>query len=305
MPSPQAHFASWLIRRRLKPRLHAQTEVEPIRTLMRLPPFPLPRRVRITAASLGSIPGEWVETANVRATMLYLHGGGYFACSPRTHRPVTCAFARQGFRVFAPDYRLAPEHVFPAALEDANAAYFGLLENTPADGIVVAGDSAGGGLSLALLVALRDARAPLPAAAALFSPWTDLAATGESIVCNNESCAMFFGADIGRSAAIYLGTADPRSPLASPLYADLRGLPPLVIHAGTHEVLRDDSTRFAERAASAGVRVELKLWPVVPHVWQLFWPLMPEARQSVREAAAFLHAAVAARAAETEPAETR
>src|SRR5437899_7906609 len=138
------------------------------------------------------------------------------------------------------------------------------------------------------MLALRAAGVPLPAAAALFSPWTDLAATGDSIRTNTDRCAMFEGAGVAYSARYYLGDTDPRNPLASPLYADLTGLPPLLIHVGADEVLRDDSTRLAERARAAGVAVELKIWPVVPHAWQLVPHLVPEARQSLRESAAFL-----------------
>jgi len=163
--------------------------------------------------------------------------------------------------------------------------------------IVVAGDSAGGGLALALLVASRDRGDPLPAAAALFSPWTDLAATGDSIRLNDRRCAMFVGAQIGPGARRYLGGEDPRSPLASPLYADLSDFPPLLIHVGRDEVLLDDSRRLAERARAAGVAVDLKIWPVVPHAWQIAYPAVPEARQSISEASAFLNVAVRARQA--------
>jgi acetyl esterase/lipase len=138
-----------------------------------------------------------------------------------------------------------------------------------------------------MLISLRDAGIELPAAVVLFSPWTDLAATGESLVTNDERCALFRGAKIGPGALYYLGTADPRNPLASPLYADLTGLPPMLIHVGENEVLLDDSRRFAERARAAGVSVEVKIWPVVPHDWQLV-PAMPEAKRSMREAAGFL-----------------
>ena len=224
-----------------------------------------------------------------------MHGGGYFGCSAETHRPITVWFALHGFRVFAPNYRLAPENPFPAAVDDAVSVYRGLLANgQSAQRLVVAGDSAGGGLALSLMLALRAAGTPLPAAAALFSPWTDLAATGESIRTNAARCAMFNGEDIGPSARYYLGTADPRNPLASPLYADLSGLPPLLIHVGADETLRDDSTRLAKKARAAGVSIELKIWPVVPHAWQLALLILPEARQSLQESSEFLcnHAAV-------------
>jgi acetyl esterase/lipase len=219
-------------------------------------------------------------------TLLYLHGGGYVACSVVTHRPITAGFAQHGFRVFAPEYRMAPEHLFPAAVEDAVAVYRGLLEQGISK-IVVSGDSAGGGLALAMLLSLRDAEVRLPAGVVLFSPWTDLAATGESLRTNDDRCALFRGAKIGPGALYYLGTADPKNPLASPLYGDLKGLPPILIHVGENEVLLDDSRRLVDRARAAGVEVEIKIWPVVPHDWQLV-PAMPEAKQSMREAAEFL-----------------
>jgi acetyl esterase/lipase len=251
--------------------------------------------VRISPAQVGGVPGEWVEGTGVAsAVLLYLHGGGYFGCSAESHRPITVAFARQGFRVLAPNYRLAPENQFPAAVDDAVAAYRGLLSKgfSPAQ-ILVSGDSAGGGLALSLLLALRDEGNPLPSGAALFSPWTDLAATGESIFTNADRCAMFHGPDICISARYYLGEMDPRNPLASPLYADLDGLPPFLIHVGEDEVLRDDSTRLAARARAAGVRVELKVWPVVPHAWQLAPHRIPEARESLHASAEFLQKLVA------------
>jgi acetyl esterase/lipase len=220
--------------------------------------------------------------------LLYLHGGGYFACSPRTHRPITGTYARHGFEVFVPDYRLAPEHPFPAAVDDALAAWNGLLEQGHvAHRLTVSGDSAGGGLSLALLLTLRDRGQAQPAAAALLSPWTDLAGTGSSVTTNAASDAMFWAPGLIQAGAFYLGNTPPQNPIASPNYADLAGLPPMIIHAGAREMLRDDSTRLAEHAAAAHVPAELKIWPVVPHVWQLA-QFVPEARQSLAEMAAFL-----------------
>jgi monoterpene epsilon-lactone hydrolase len=295
MASWQAHLSIWIVKWRVKRKLRGVRDYRVARKILRPDPYRVPATVRASPAQVGGVPGEWVEgpgaTKNV---LLYLHGGGYFGCSAQSHRPITAGFALEGFRVLAPDYRLAPENQFPAAVDDAVAAYRGLLAqgSSPAS-IVVGGDSAGGGLALSLLLALREAGTPLPAGAALFSPWTDLAATGESIITNAERCAMFHGPDIGISARYYLGEMDPRHPLASPLYADLTGLPPLLIHVGADEVLRDDSTRLAERARGAGMRVELKIWPVVPHAWQLAPDKIPEARQSLRESAAFLRELVA------------
>jgi acetyl esterase/lipase len=295
MASLQTHFAVWFTKWRVKRRLKGCRDYRVARAVLRPLPFRVPDSVRITSSPVNGIPGERVESPNpTGAVMLYLHGGGYFGCSPKTHRPITVWFALHGFRVFAPDYRLAPENPFPAALDDVVAVYRGLLADghLPQD-LVVAGDSAGGGLALSLMLALRTSSTPLPAAAALFSPWTDLAATGESIRTNVARCAMFTGTDIGPSARFYLADADPRNPLASPFYADLSGLPPLLIHVGADECLRDDSTRVAEKAKAAGVPVELKVWPVVPHAWQLAHQLLPEARQSLRESSEFLrrHAA--------------
>ncbi len=296
MASWQAHLSVWIIKWRVKRKLRGTRDYRVARKILRPDPYAVPATVRISPGQVGGIPGEWVEGTNrAKSVLLYLHGGGYFGCSAQSHRPITVGFALQGFRVFAPDYRLAPENQFPAAVDDAVAAYRGLLSEGNLPGhIVVSGDSAGGGLALSLLLALREAGIPLPAGAALFSPWTDLAATGESIRTNAARCAMFNGPDVGPSARYYLGEMDPRNPLASPLYADLAGLPPLLIHVGADEVLRDDSVRIAERARAAGVRVELKVWPVVPHAWQLAPRKIPEARQSLRESSAFLRDLTAA-----------
>jgi epsilon-lactone hydrolase len=291
MASWQAHLATWTIRIRLKRRLRRARDLAEARRLLTPPRVRVPDHVRLAPGTVGGISGEWTETSGTGPlTLIYLHGGGYYACSPETHRPVTARFADRGFRVFAPAYRLAPEHPFPAALEDVLTAYHGLLASVPPRAIVISGESAGGGLALALLESLRDAGEALPAAAALFSPWTDLAVTGESARTNARRCAMLEAATLGTSAGWYLGGADPRNPLASPLYADLAGFPPLLIHVGENEVLRDDSTRLAARARSAGVDCQLKIWPAVPHAWQLF-QVLPEAQKSVDEAAAFLRAA--------------
>jgi monoterpene epsilon-lactone hydrolase len=305
MASWQAHLAVWIVKWRVKRKLRGVRDYRVARKILRPDPYRVPSNVRVTPAHTGGVPGEWLETsASGKDVLLYLHGGGYFGCSAESHRPITASFAMSGFRVYAPDYRLAPENRFPAALDDAVAAYGGLLkEGCQPEQTVVGGDSAGGGLALSMLLALRDARAPLPAAAVLFSPWTDLAATGDSVRTNAYRCAMFHGPDIAFSARYYLGDMDPKNPLASPLYADLHGLPPLLIHVGEDEVLRDDSTRFAERARAASVPVELKVWPVVPHAWQLAPHRLPEAAQSLREAAAFFREALAHASASTKVAQ--
>jgi acetyl esterase/lipase len=290
MASWQAHVMSFVLRHTFKRRLaRAQSAIE-ARAVMNGGRFKAPPNVKITSATLGGVPGEWVEGESAGAgVLIYLHGGGYFACSARTHRPYTTFFARRGMRVFAPDYRLAPENHFPAAVEDAVAAYRGARNGGTR--MVIAGDSAGGGLALATMLKLREEGDALPAAAVLFSPMTDLAGTGKSRA--TKRCAMFYGKDMGRAAEFYLGDGDPHQPLASPLFADLRGLPPLLIHVGADETLLDDSTQLAERAAAAGVRVDMVVWPVVPHVWQLFYQFVPEGRQSLELASAYLRRALA------------
>ncbi len=290
--SLQVRLSVLIVKWRVKRRLKGVRDYRVARQILRPDPYKVPTAVKISPAHLGGVPGERLEgPAPGDTVLLYLHGGGYFGCSAETHRPITAYYALHGFHVFAADYRLAPENRFPAAVDDAVAFYRALLgAGYSADRIVVAGESAGGGLALSLMLALRAAGVPLPAAAALFSPWTDLAATGDSIRTNSDRCAIFNGLDVAASARYYLGDTDPRNPLASPLYADLSGLPPLLIHVGADEVLRGDSTRLAERARAAGVSVEQKTWPVVPHAWQLAPHLIPEARQSLRESADFFHA---------------
>jgi monoterpene epsilon-lactone hydrolase len=297
MASWQARTTSFVLRHWFKPRLARSPDALAARKVMSGgSPMPAPPGARVTSGTVGGIAGEWLTADDVPtvATLLYLHGGGYFACTPQTYRAVTASFALAGFKTFAPDYRLAPEHPFPAAVEDAVAVYRDLLADHAPQQLVVAGDSAGGGLSVALMLSLRERGIPLPAAAVLFSPFVDLAATGESTRTNSERCAMFDSESFGRAAQYYVGDGDRRAPLASPLYAELHGLPPLLIHVGADETLLDDSRRLAERAQRAGVKTQLKIWPAVPHVWQLFQRWVPEGRSSLREAGVFFAREVAA-----------
>ena len=204
--------------------------------------------------------------------MLFLHGGAYVLGSVKTHRDLIGRLSRAaGVRALGLDYQLAPEHPFPAAVEDSTAAYRWLVANgTDPASIVVAGDSAGGGLVMATLLALRDAVDPLPAAGVCLSPWIDLVAQeGEE------------SGSLQTSAKRHLGGHDPRTPLASPLYADLRGLPLLLIHAGGSEDLLDDSTRLAERTRAAGVDTSLEVWDDMVHVWHLWAPILPEGHQAI------------------------
>ena len=234
----------------------------------------------------GGVPAAWVEApgADAGRVMLYLHGGGYVIGSIDTHRELAGRLSQAAAaRVLILDYRLAPEHPYPAAVEDAAAAYRWLLADggaVPAR-TVIAGDSAGGGLTVAAMLALRDAGDPLPAAGVCLSPWVDMEGIGASMTAKVDVDPMVRREGLVRMAGLYLNGADPRTPLAAPLYADLSGLPPLLIHVGTAETLLDDATRLSERARAAGVDVTLESWDDMIHVWHLFAPLLPEGQQAV------------------------
>jgi acetyl esterase/lipase len=254
--------------------------------------FALDPDVRVEPLTVAGMRAEWIDTAGVSEehVILYLHGGGYVVGSLNTHRDLGARLGRAaGMRVLVIDYRLAPEHPHPAAVDDAVAAYRWLLaRNVAPERIAIAGDSAGGGLTIATLLALRDRGVPLPRCGVCFSPWVDLEGTGASMdeITNDP---MLNRALIQHFARFYLtGGIDPRTPLAAPLYADLAGLPPLLIQASRHEVLRDDAVRIAERARAAGVDCTIELTDEVPHVWQIFAAILPEAREALASAGAFL-----------------
>jgi acetyl esterase/lipase len=294
MASWQSYIADPILRLQVKRKLtRAQNAGDARRAFSTR--LPAPRGAKFTAGNVGGIAGEWASAGGEEAgTLLYLHGGGYFACSPATHRSITGAYATRGLKVFAPDYRLAPEHPFPAAVDDALAAYRALLAGGIApETLAIGGDSAGGGLALATLLGAKAAELPMPACALLFSPWTDLAGTGASLQTNRKRDAMLVSDKLLDGASFYLNGADPTNPLASPLYGDLAGLPPLLIQVGDTEILLDDSTRLATAARAAGVTVNLKIWPNMPHVWQVSQVFLPEARAALDEAAAFAKAHLA------------
>ena len=266
-----------------------------IETLGRLVPLP-PAGTAVSRAQLGGVKAVRLASGEARSDrrILYLHGGGYVSGKPALYRDFTwrIAAATHG-AVFITDHRLAPEHPFPAALDDAVAAYRGLI----ADGgdprrIAVMGESSGGGLALALLLRLRDEGVALPAAAVALSPWTDLALTGTSLRQNAKADPMIRSEEAPRLASYYLAGSDPRAPYASPLYGDPAGLPPTLIQVGSDEVLLDDSVRMAERMRAAGCWVELEIWPRMPHAWHVWARMMPEARAAIERIGAFVRSAM-------------
>jgi acetyl esterase/lipase len=252
--------------------------------------FKPPRDVDVRPVVAGDLTAEWLipPEASPRSVMLYLHGGAWTLGWTNIHRRMVAHLCRAAAcRALAVDYRLAPEHPFPAALEDCLGTYRWLLEggSLPGD-MVIAGDSAGGNLTLATLLTLRDAGDPLPAAAVCISPATDLEGTGESFGTKKDPVQTpeFFRAMVRH----YAGGQDLRSPLLSPHYGDLRGLPPLLIHAGGDEMLLSDATRLADKARTAGVDVSLVVWPRMWHVWHLLAPWLPEAREAIDAIGAFV-----------------
>ncbi len=247
-----------------------------------------------TFRSVGAngVAAEWVaaEGSDDDRTVLYLHGGGYVVGSIRTHRVLMADLSRaSGSRVLGLDYRLAPEHPFPAAVDDTLAAYQWLLDEgqEPAK-VAVAGDSAGGGLTVAALVQMRYLGLPMPGAAVCISPWVDMEGTGASMETRADADPMVKKEGLEFMAGTYLGGRDPRAPLAAPMYADLGGLPPMLIQVGDSEVLLDDSTRLSENARNAGVEVQLDVWDDMIHVWHLFAPMLPEGRQALSQAGDFI-----------------
>ncbi len=254
----------------------------------------LPPDVQVEAVTVGTLPAEWVSAPQAASdrVMLYLHGGGYTMGSCTSHRLLAAALAQAtGLRLLVLGYRLAPEHPFPAALEDATAAYRWLVSaGIKPEHIVLAGDSCGGGLALSTLLALRDAGEELPAKAVLLSAWTDLEVGGPSLSTQAEKDFMISRDFLLKEAHAYLGERDPRTALASPLYADLQGLPPLLIQVGSDEILLDDATRVAERAQQAGVAVTLHIAEGMWHVWHATAAvrLFPEGKAALDQIAEFV-----------------
>ena len=256
--------------------------------------FPVAADVKCEPVDAGGVKSEWVTApgADAGRAVLYLHGGGYVIGSINTHLDLAARISRAAkARVLLIDYRLAPEHPFPAAVEDSVAAYRWMLaQGLKPSRISVAGDSAGGGLTVATLVAIRDAKLATPGAAVCLSPWVDLEGVGDSMKSKASVDPMVQRDGLLEMAQHYLAGKDARSPLAAPLYADLAGLPPMLIQVGTAETLLDDSTRIAERARKAGVKVTLEPWENMIHVFQVFAPMLDEGQQAIEKIGEFIRA---------------
>lgn len=255
--------------------------------------MPLAEGVTCSAVDAGGVPAEWADPPGVAATaptLLYFHGGGYGMGSVNTIRPLVSQLAvATSARVLSVDYRLAPEHPCPAAVEDAVTALAWLLEQGVApETIGLGGDSAGGGLTVAALLVAKDRGLPMPAAAVCISPWADMTLSSESLDRNAARDPEVTRPTLAHWAELYLAGADPRNPLASPVFGDLSGLPPLLIQAGTAEAIEDDALRLAVAARAAGVPVTLELYEDMIHVWHAFAPGLPEATATLERVAAWL-----------------
>ena len=282
MASPQLQMAIDAMKELMKKQLSTPQEM---RAAFEEMAAPVAADIKTERVNAGGVDAEWIAAPGAAAdrVVLYLHGGGYVLGSIKTHRDLMARISRAAnARVLGLNYRLAPEHPFPAAVEDAVAGYRWLLDQgVKPSRIAVAGDSAGGGLTVATLVAIRDAKLPMPAAGVCLSPWVDLEGIGESMNTRSKADPVVQRDGLLGMAKAYLQGKDSRTPLAAPLYADLKGLPPLLIQVGDAETLLDDSNRLADRARAAGVTVKLEVWPEMIHVWQLFAGFLPEGQQAV------------------------
>jgi acetyl esterase/lipase len=259
--------------------------------------FPTAADVTLEPVSAGGVPAEWSRTPGAAkdAALLYLHGGGYVIGSIASHRHLASELGRAaGVPALAIDYRMAPENPFPAAVEDALAAYRWLLDQgIAANRIAVAGDSAGGGLTVALLIAIKEAGLPQPACAVPISPWVDMAATGGTMDSKAASDPMVQRQALLDWAALYLAGKPATTPLAAPIHADLSGLAPMLIQVGSEETLLDDALMLAARAGHAQVPVTLEIAPEMIHVWHFFHPILGEARRAIADAGAFMRGRLA------------
>jgi epsilon-lactone hydrolase len=248
----------------------------------------LPKNCKVEQLEIDGLYAEWYSTENTceDKVILYLHGGGYALCSANTHRALAARIGKAaGVKVLFPEYRLAPEHPFPAAIEDAINVYRWLLhQGYKPSNIILAGDSAGGGLSVAATLVLRDQNEPLPRAIVCLSPWVDLTSSGESYLKNKEVDPYLTIQGVRDAAHMYAGNEAPLDhPLISPVFADLTGFPPLFIQAGNHEILQSDAELLVKRARQSGVDVTFKVWDGMWHVWQISGDTLPEAKKAISE----------------------
>jgi acetyl esterase/lipase len=250
------------------------------------------RGTRISRSVLAGIDCDWLipEGCDDAPVLFFLHGGAYVTGSSGTHRKMVSHIASAaGMRALLPNYRLAPEHRFPAGLDDCVAVYRALLAGGADPGrVVIAGDSAGGGMAMAVLLSLRDAGDPLPFAACLLSPWLDLAGEGESVVTRAAQDPWFRGEQMTDAVRHYCSDDQVKQPLVSPVYADVTGLPRMLIQVGDHEILLSDSTRLSDKLSAAGISVDLQVWPEMWHVFQFFIGWMPESRRAIRDIGRYL-----------------
>lgn len=246
---------------------------------------------RIEPVVFAGVPGEWLIPENDDKThvLLYLHGGAYSVGSCESHRGMVSQYAKAcGARALLPEYRLAPEHPFPSGLEDATAVYTELLKTYAPEQIAIVGDSAGGGLTLATIQALREKQIPLPASIALISAWTDLLATGQSMHTRAKKDPWFNPDGVVEAAQLYYQSEDPKNPKVSPVFADYTGFPPMLLHVGDWEILLNDSTRVAQKAREQGVDVTLEIWDGMWHVWHAFYDQVPEGLQAITQVGEFV-----------------
>jgi monoterpene epsilon-lactone hydrolase len=256
--------------------------------------IPIPSDVKKTNTAVGGVAAvegtvDGIDSANV---ILYFHGGVYVIGSADSSVPLVADLARRtNAKVISVNYRLAPENPYPAAVEDARAAYEGLLsQGVDASNIAISGESAGGGLTVAALLSLREAGIPLPSSAFVMSPWADLTLSGSSIVDRQDDDPLLTEDGLRRRVGDYVADASPTDSFISPVFADLRGLPPLLIQVGSHEILLSDAVRLAERAANADVAVTLEVVPGAPHVFQAYSAVLDEGSAALDRAATFLNA---------------
>ena len=293
MPSLQSHLFRFIIRASTSRMRHGASVAQMRRMTENGTRFMRPPRgATVTLVEAGGVPARWLYAAGVPAerVILYIHGGGFtLGWNNQYYGMLHYLSKTANARILAIDYRLAPEHPFPAALDDCVAAYRWLLQQgIPPQQLAIAGDSAGGNLTLTTMLALRDAHDPLPAVAACLSPGVDFTLSSETSTTPTPNDPVLSPAYIKTSTRDYLGDADPQNPLLSPIFADLHGLPPLLIQVGSDELLLSDAQRITERARAADVEVVLTVWPHMWHVFQLFAPTLPEGRQAINAIGAFI-----------------